>query len=352
MLPSLRLISSVSLTLSLAVSFPVSAQEADAATRLATAMEAAGCVANGYNGDVILSAAGLNEDEAGAAVEAMMATGDVVMGELGLTLTTGACAEGPNIAASEVFVATQWANAQSPAEAAAFLEEQLAAVGCAITSGTSDAFEDNVAQSIAILNGVELPGPVATLSQSEYGAFLDAVDAMGERGGGYLEEAGRIDDSERGVFRLIGCTASVPTPDAAPALVDTEALMHALFAYGTPEMIALEAELFTQVECMIPVDLGFAFQAMMLDRILTDSGLPMGPTAAIAAMAEERFGGVSTHANANQVNYAASIVNEITQRMVADDRVEVAGRMLMARDCSPSATSSVQNLRRYVTGTP
>ncbi|MBY4895201.1 hypothetical protein KUL25_20760 [Rhodobacteraceae bacterium N5(2021)] len=342
-----------SLSLSLALAGPASAQSGDAVQRLAAAMAAAGCLANGANGDVILQAAGLTEDEAGAAVEAMMATGDVVMGDDGLLLTTGECAGGASGAAADVFVATQWANALSAADAAAFLELELAAVGCAITDETAEAFEENVARNIAIFNGVELPGPVATLSRDAYGAFLDAVDELGNRGGAYLDDAGRIDDSTPGVYRLIGCTAGMGGTgvDAAPAVIDTAAVNAALFGYGREELIAVEAELFTQIECMIPSDMGFAFQAMMLDRILTDSGLPMGPDAAIVAMADRRLGSTSTHPQAAEVGYAALIVDEITGDMVTGGRVEVEGRMWLARDCEPAPTSHQINLRPYLIGT-
>lgn len=201
---------SLPLIISLALTTPTAAQDAAQTARLGAAIAAAGCVMTGPNSDVVISASGLTENQVGVAIEALIASGDVALADGSLTLLTGTCADGPNVATSQMFVAAQWANALTASDAAAFLEREFGTVGCAITSETSDAFEENLARNVAIFNGVELPGPIVGLEDAGIGDYLRAVDDMAKRGRDFLVDNGRIDESEPGVFRLIDCTPAAP----------------------------------------------------------------------------------------------------------------------------------------------
>lgn len=194
----------------LAMTAPTAAQDATQTARLGAAIAEAGCVMTGPNSDVVISASGLTENQVGAAIEALIASGDVAMADGSLTLLTGTCADGPNVTASQMFAATQWANAATASDAASFLERELPSVGCYITSETSDALEENLARHVAIYNGVELSGPIVDLEDAGIGDYLRAVDDMAKRGRDFLVDYGRIDESEPGVFRLIDCTPAAP----------------------------------------------------------------------------------------------------------------------------------------------
>lgn len=201
---------SMPIIFSLTLTAPTAAQDAAQTERLGEAIAAAGCVMSGPNSDVVIAASGLTEDQVGPSIEALIASGDVEMGEGSLTMLTGTCAEGPNVAASQMFVAAQWANALTASDAAAFLEREFGTIGCAITSGTSGAFEENLARNVAIFNGVELPGSIMGLEDTGIEGYLRSVDDMAKRGRDFLVDNGRIDESEPGVFRLIDCTPAAP----------------------------------------------------------------------------------------------------------------------------------------------
>lgn len=330
-------------TASLAFASPVHAQSAEDVARLTAAIASVGCVVDNSNQAAVLSASGLSENAAGQVLRMLVGTGEIVPSNEEFMLISGPCLGGRVTYAPGVAEAIEYLNGL-PAEAAAdFLTSEIETLGCVLSTREDVEFDRNILQSVARRFGIDLPTPLPDASDPQFGALLAALDDMENRGGQYLQQAGRLDMSEPGTIRLTECGLNIP--DGPPPAE----LTARLFEYSTADILGLEADVFAEIECAVPIDMVFSMQAMMLDWLLDDAGLSLGPDLAVEVMAILRFGETSNARYAEQTNYAALVVDEVSRTMEETGRVTRDGRLLFAEDCTPSSTSTSANLRAYVT---
>ena len=198
----------LALSVPFATPAPVHAQTKPDRIALIDAIEAAGCVANQANQATILTAAGLTDDVAVSIAGRMLSEGVLVHFPDGFRLTVNGCADvGAAPEQTGLGAAVAWMGSLDDAGAGIFVAERLAARNCAVHESEFEAFIDDVARAVAHRHGVELPVPLPTEEDAEFGAFIVALVAFGERGGRQLIASGAVTENS-GISRLLECPAT------------------------------------------------------------------------------------------------------------------------------------------------
>lgn len=185
---------------------PILAQTSPDREHMIEVFEAAGCVANRSTGDAIFAVVGLSSDAAVAISRQLVAEGVMVLEQGGTRLTINGCANGPiPPARTGVVAATLWMSNIDDARAGDALAEMIAARGCSVRDDASEAFTDEVARAVAGRFEVDLPTPLPSEDDVQFGGFVQVLDDMGDRGGSHLFSTGGVDVAG-GNATLVGCT--------------------------------------------------------------------------------------------------------------------------------------------------
>lgn len=174
--------------------------------RLIAVFEAAGCVSNRVSGDAIFAAVGLSSDAVDAISHQLVTEGVMVLEPGGTRLTINGCANGPiPPVRTGVVAAALWMSNIDDARAGDVMAEVIAARGCSVHEGEDEVLTNEVARAVARKFEVDLPTPLPTEDDVQFGGFLQVLDEMGERGGSHLFSTGGVDVAG-GTATLVGCT--------------------------------------------------------------------------------------------------------------------------------------------------
>lgn len=340
--------------LSLCVPFvtPVTAQTDTERSRLIAAIEAAGCIGTEANGEALLAAAGLTEDVAEPIAMQLIAEGALVEEADTLRLTINSCAGAANAPdRTGLLAATTWMDAVSDIQAAGVLAEVMTARGCSVLREEFEGFTEEVGRAVAGRFDVDLPTPLPAQNDPTFGEFVGALDQMGDRGGSQLFSSGSI-ELIGNRSRLIDCTVPGGAPGGAPeGAAEADRLLglrEAVLSIDRETIEVSEANALRSLGCEIPADMGFALQAFVLDSVLIYVGIDSNIALAVEVMAGYRVGEPYIGFNADNLNYAAQIVAEVSDTRLSDGRVTVEGDLWVAVDCE--AESNLQRLFPYLTG--
>ncbi len=333
-----------------ALPVPVQAQSAPHREAIVQAMLAVDCVVTLETEDAVQAATGLTEAEMNAAAGAMFAEGMFEETQFGLTLLHPDCPNG-GVATPQTGVqeAIAWMGGLEADRAADVLAEVLTVRGCQVGDHEFELFEGEVATLVASRFGFEVP----EVGRPEYVAFFDALDRMGELGGETLFARGEIEAVD-GVNRLIDCDAVDASVAATIALAETPtmtgaALFNAILDAGEPGVHLVESQVIASLGCRVPVDMGFAFSAMVMEVFLTYIGFNPTTERVLEVMAEYRTGIPSTGPLGTELALAAELVSREVAGMEEAGRARREGDVLIATACEPVG-SQPEALVPYLTG--